>query len=133
MSDETSNESGSTVEQYDSDSNYESYSELDLPLSLKQLSLKSTKKANAGNQQSKSFSRARVTEIERHNMNLMRRIKTAKSTINQFRNGSHVDCVTRTATATINRKRSEQKIEYENSILRQKLEKIGRRRHSISY
>lgn len=133
MSDELSTEYESSVEQFDNISNFESYDELELPISLKQLSLKPSKKTTPANQQSKSFTRARITEIERHNLNLLRRINSAKSTINQFRNGSHAECATKTATATINRKKVEQKIEYENGILRRKLEAIGRRRHSISF
>lgn len=133
MSDEISTENESSVEHFENVSSFGSYEELELPLSLKKLSLKPTKNAAATNQQNKSFNRARVTEIERHNLTLLRRINTAKSTINQFRNGSHAECATKTATATINRKKVEQKIEYENSILRRKLESIGRRRHSISF
>lgn len=133
MSDE-SNTDESSVEQFESVSSIQSYEEeLELPISLKQLSLKPAKKAPAANQQSKSFTRARVTEIERHNLTLLQRINSAKSTINKFRNGAHAECSTKTATATINRKKVEQKIEYENSILRRKLEAIGRRRHSFSF
>lgn len=132
MTDETSTENESSVEQFDNISNFESFEDLELPLSLKQLSLNPTKKT-AANQQNKAFTRARNTEIERHNLNLLRRINAAKSTINQFRNGAHAECAAKTATATINRKKVEQRIEYENSILRRRLESVGRRRHSISF
>lgn len=133
MSDESNTENESSVEYFDNISSYESYEEMELPISLKQMSLKSTKRATAANQKNKAFTRDRNIEIERHNLNLLRRINAAKSTINQFRNGAHAECTMKTATATINRRKVEQKIEYENSILRQKLESIGRRRHSISF
>lgn len=132
MSNEIKEEYESSVEQFDSISSFDLDEEVELP--LRKLSLKPTKKTVTTNhQQSKSFSRTRVTEIERHNMNLQRRIESAKSTINQFRNGAHVECSAKAATATINRKKVEQKIDYENAILRRKLESIGRRRHSISF
>lgn len=133
MSDEISTENESSCENFENVSSLGSYEELELPLSLKKLSLKPSKKAAPTNQQSKSFTSSRVTEIERHNLTLLRRINSAKSTINQFRNGAHAECAMKTATATINRKKVEQKIEYENSILRRKLESIGRRRHSILF
>lgn len=134
MSDEISisTENESSVELY-SDSNSEGHDELELPQSLKLLSLKSTNGTKAGHQQNRSFSRSRVIEIERHNLALMRRINSAKSTINHSHNGAHIECGTMTSSAAINRKKVQQKVEYENSILRRKLETIGRRRHSISF
>lgn len=133
MSDEISSASESSVEQFDNISSCESYDDVELPLSLKQLSLKPAERVTAADQQNKSFSRARITEIERHNLNLLRRINSAKSTIKQFRNGAHAECATKIATAAIIRKKAEQKIEYENIILRRKLEAIGRRRHNLSF
>lgn len=82
-------------------------------------------------EQNLSFSRMQVRDIERQNLHLMKRISTAKSTINKHNHGTHFECSRKKATSAVNRKKFEQKTEYENSILRRKLEAIGRRRSNF--
>lgn len=107
------------------------------------------KKYKQGTRKSLTFTNERMRDIERHNQILLRKIiekgphstcptlpraesrlsrKSSATSVN-----SSVDTSSRISSATLNRRKQQQQIDYENQILRRKLESIHQKRRSFCW